>query len=299
MRSATTCLGLLLLAGCGARTPDHVPIDPALSTLVPPDTVFLAGVRVDDLRQTAGFDALLAATAPAALWQFVRDTELEPAEDLWEVLFASNGSDGVLMVRGRFSETGLEPRFEREGTRRIPYRGYMMIGDEQAAVLFMNATTALLASTDLLQSVVDGRDSYKGIPEALQERVNAIDPASQIWAVADGQWQPDRPGVGNWSSILRIVSRVNGLTMAATVNGNFSAVVQADCSSEQEAQNLLSSVNALLTLARFSAADNPAAATLLAEVGIQRTANSVELSANASSTQLIEILEEAPVAELP
>jgi len=291
MRASTACLGVLLLVGCGAGMPDHVPIDPALGTLVPPDTVLLAGVRLDHLREVPGFERLFEEAAPVAFREFIRDTGLNPAEDVWEVLFASNGAENVLMVRGRFSATGLEPRFEREGARRMPYRGYMMIGDDDAAVLFMNASTALLGTPELLQSIVDGRDRFSGIPEALMARLATIDYASQIWAVSVGRWPRTQFDVGNWGNLLGVLSRVEGLTLSTTLNGVFSLLVQADCSSEEEAESLLTNVRALLALTRFATAEKPAAAALLDSVGLLRKEGRVELSANLASELLLDLAE--------
>jgi len=297
MRKAAGWLALLLLASCSTGAPDHVPIDPALSTLVAPDTVLLAGIRVDDLQSSAGFESLLAATAPESLWQLIEDTQLDAAKDLWEILYASNGTDGVLMARGRFSESGLEPRFDREGARRMPYRGYMMIGDENQAVLFMNATTALMAATSVLESIVDSRGSYRGIPDELAARINSIEPDSQVWAVSTGQWHRSQMGSGAWSNMFGVLSRVEGLTARVIANDAFSLLVQADCPSDEEAEELLGSANALIALARFGAAESPAAMALLAGVGVARTGRSVQLSGELSSEDLVKVLEEAPAPE--
>ena len=52
-------VGLVIAVGilaCGPGTPPHVSIDPAMATLVPPDTIGLMGMRLDHLRETPFYE---------------------------------------------------------------------------------------------------------------------------------------------------------------------------------------------------------------------------------------------------
>ena len=61
------------------------------------------------------------------------------------------------MVRGKFSESGMEPRLEWEGSTRSSYKGYLMVTDENAAVTFMNSTTAVAGPPARVKEVIDSQ----------------------------------------------------------------------------------------------------------------------------------------------
>lgn len=293
MRRLVTLLGLLVLVGCGASGPQLVPIDPALATLVPPDTRLLVGIRVDKLRETETAEQLLFEVAtPASLATFIEDTGLDPAKDLWELLFAHNGSDGVLMVRGRFSAMGLEPRFEREGVQRTPYRGQNLIGDDNAAVLFVNATTALLGSPPMLKSIVDSRAEYSGIPEPLMLRISTLDPGSHVWAVSSGGGLDSPLPAGNLANLYQFTGKVEGFTLSANFGSGLSLLVRGECPTPEAAENLLGGVKAMLVLARLGAKEQPAMAALVDAIGLVRKENSVELSASLAPELLEHLVQE-------
>jgi hypothetical protein len=300
MRGLVACLVLVVLAGCGARGPQQVPIDPALATLAPPDTVLLAGVRVDRLRDTPVFDRLAhGAAGCASLAAFVRDTGLDPAKDLWELLYAHNGADGVWMIRGQFSPTGLEPRLDREGARRTPYRGHMMIGDEEEAVLFINATTALLGPPPALESVLDGGERSAGIPAALRERLAAVDPGSQIWLVSTGGWMNSAAAPGNPGNLLGLLKKVQGVTLAANLDRGLALEVTGECATPEDAESLHGAVRAVLVLAQMGAPDQPATAALLDAARIERKESTLEVRADLAPELLKQVLDDMSAAPQP
>ena len=59
--------------GCRPAPRTTVFIDPALSTLVPADTVFLAGLRLDKLRDTPAYKKFLSSVPLPGAEQFRRD----------------------------------------------------------------------------------------------------------------------------------------------------------------------------------------------------------------------------------
>ena len=55
MRILVTVALALALAGCKAKQPSVLSIDPALEAMIPADTVFVVGANVDAIRETAVF----------------------------------------------------------------------------------------------------------------------------------------------------------------------------------------------------------------------------------------------------
>ncbi len=174
----------IALAGCRKPLSPSVPIDPALALLVPSDTLFLAGVRLEPIRKTPLYKRYATPeNMPPQLEQFIKETGLDPRKDLWEFLFVNDGKDTVAMVRGTFSEMGLEPRLEREGAKRTAYKGFTFIGDEKTAVAFINSSTAVAGRPQNLERIIDKRQQGVGIPKPLLDRISTISRENQAWFV--------------------------------------------------------------------------------------------------------------------
>src|SRR5690606_23428557 len=132
-----------VLTGCKREPSPTVFVDPALATLVPTDTVFLAGVRMQQLQETPFYQKYMSEGKLAPLEEFEKETGLDAGKDLWEIVLANDGRTSVLLLRGKFSEMGMEPRLKREGIERFSHKGVTLMGDEQAAVAFVSPTIAV------------------------------------------------------------------------------------------------------------------------------------------------------------
>jgi hypothetical protein len=284
---------LLILASCGPRRPSHVTIDPALATLVPADTVALAGVRLDRLRQTRFYAKLLAAGPSGGLGRYLKEAGLDPNSDLWEALIAFNGKDAAVMLRGKFSPMGLEPRLERAGAQRMSYKGYTLIGDEQLAVTFLNPSTAVAARAAVVRSILDHRSDSTGVPRPLAERLKAIEPENQLWAVAAGGLPlPAAADAGNWSNFGRLLERMHGLSVSGAVSDGLVVAAEGDCASATDAETIETALRGLLGLARLSLRGRPALVSLSDTIAVSRRQSAVAIHADVPADLLDRLLDE-------
>jgi hypothetical protein len=173
------------LCGCGRKASQNVFLDPALATLVPPDAIFLAGIRVQQLEPTPVYQRYVKTGKIPLVEQFARETGVDVHKDLWEVVIAHDGQTRWVMLRGKFTEMGMEPRVKKEGAARIGYKGYTMLGDESMAVVFLNPTTAIAASAAALKKIIDNRDRTTGVPGWLDRKVKTISSENQVWFAGD------------------------------------------------------------------------------------------------------------------
>ena len=262
-------------------------------TLVPADTVTLAGVRFDHLRQTPFYQKLLAIGPSGGLGRFLWEAGLDPNADLWEGLIVWNGKDAAVMLRGKFSAMGLEPNIERSGVQRMPYKGYMLIGDEQLAVTFLNPSTAAAGRAAILRSILDHRSESTGLPKRLEERVKTIEPENQFWAVAIGGLPvPADADLGNWGNFARVLERIAGITIGAVVGDGVVLAARGQCSSPADAETLETALRGLLGLARLSMRDRPALVSLSETIAISRLETTVELHADIPADLLDRLLDE-------
>src|SRR5438874_12825054 len=78
---------LVLLSSCAAPKPSGAQIDPALSILIPPDTVLAVAVHADKLRMTPVYQKYLADRGFPELDRMAHLTGMDPRKDLWQLLF--------------------------------------------------------------------------------------------------------------------------------------------------------------------------------------------------------------------
>ncbi len=259
MRLAPSLLAVAVFAmfACRPAPPTSVRMDPALSTMVPSDTLMLAGIRVDQLRKTAFWEQFVAGRELPWLETFVKRTGLDPRRDLWEFLLVSNGKDMLIMARGKFSYMGLEPKLEIEGARRTAYKGYNIIGDDNVAVTFLNTSTALAGRPNVLRSMIDNRGRHAGPQKALADLIKTIPANNQVWAAGIGGF--DRvpvPQEGNLVNLGKLAALIQNGTAAADLSKGVHAVGHAQCLSEKEARTVESALKGFVGIARLSTPTN-------------------------------------------
>jgi len=299
MHKLRWALVLVSLAAAGCRSADtgSVRVDPALAALVPDDAVFLAGVRMEAVRATPLYRKWVADKPRPLVDEFAKETGLDLRKDLWELLLASDGKDTLAMARGKFAPQGLEPRLQRGGARRMPYKGYTLIGDENAVVAFMNTTTAVAGPAKAIRSLIDQRNrSDRGTAKALLAKVNTIPAQNQIWAVSVGPSAlADKvPQSGNLANLGKILAMLETSTVAVDLRSGLNLVATGVCRTEQDARTLGDALRGLVGLARLSTPDNePELLRAYDGIRIQQQQRSVRVEAQVPQDLLDKLLARA------
>jgi len=189
---------------------------------------------------------------------FVKDTGLDPRQDLWEFLAVSNGKDAVLMARGKFSPMGLEPKLERAGVPRTPYKGYTIIGDERVAVAFTNATTAIAGKASALRAIIDQRSKSGGIPAPLLDQLKSVPPGSQVWFVSQQGFKrlpvdlPKSGALANIENLNRVLGTLESGALSIDLRTGLDAQASGVCATGQDAKRLHDALRGLIGLGRLS-----------------------------------------------
>ena len=295
--SAAVVPVLAVFLACGPKTPPHVVIHPAMATLVPPDTVMLAGARLDQLRETPLYRRYVASPGRSSLSDLISKTGVKP-ENLWEALAAYNGADTVVMLRGKFSETGLEPRLEWEGARRDSYKGCLIISDGRAGVAFINATTAVAGLVPRVRAAIDQRGGATRPPPALLSMTGGIDPSNQIWAVAlGGPPLPAGETRGPMLNFARVLHKIDRFRAMANLHDGMVFSAEAECARPEDAETLLSALQAFVGLGRFALKDRPAMTAALDALSLLRNEATVQVNATLPASVVDELIQEAAAAD--
>jgi hypothetical protein len=243
---------LLTLAGC-VSTPPGPKIDPALSSLIPPDTILLAGARLDKLQETALYKKNLANRPVPLIDDFPKQIGLQvKRKDLWELLLISDGKQSILLGRGKFADEA-EPRIEIPGATRFAYKGFNLVGDERQAVLLVSPSVIGVGPTAALRSLIDNKGKSNGPPAALADQLKEMPAESIFWAAYGGGIRTlpfNLPG--DMANVNKIVSSIQSGSMYLDLRAGVNGLASGICGSEQDAKSLYDALRALTGLARLA-----------------------------------------------
>ena len=242
----------LVLAGC-VNTPPGPKIDPALAGLIPPDTIMLAGARLDQLQKTPIYMKYLANRAVPLIDDFPKQIGLQVRrEDLWELLLVSDGKQSVVLGRGKFANEA-EPRIERPGATRFGYKGYTLVGDEREAVLLMSPTVIGVGPTAALRSLIDNKGKSNGPPSNLSDQLKQMPAEAMFWAVYGGGLRSlpfNAPG--DMANINKIIASIQSGSVYLDLRTGVNGLATGTCGSDQDAKSLYDALRALVGLGRLT-----------------------------------------------
>jgi len=296
MKSCAILLAAIFLSSCTSVRHGSPFIDPALEMLIPADAVFIIGANVDEIKNTPVYQKLLSQVDLPQLNQFTQQTGLDPRKDLRQLISVSNGKTGLLMARGNFSEGDLAPKLEAKGAKRIDYKGYNMFGNDQGAVVFMNASTAVAGATPELRQMIDQRNTpARGLPPALRDQIRVLPANDQIWAALTGGLQGMNVGVpqeSNLGSVLQALRGIISIRLGIDLRNGFDAQAEATCQTERDAKHVHDMVKGLVGIGRLSTPDNqPEMLKLYDAIKVTQQQNHADVTADIPTEQVDRFLD--------
>jgi hypothetical protein len=251
---------LTLLAGCQPKQSASMHVSPALEALVPSDTVIVLGVNLAAMRDTSIYQKLITRVPLPQLEQFTRQTGLDPRKDLSEILVCSSGKTALLLVRGKFRIADLEARFKSNGITPSNYKGHKLFGDDRAAIIFMDDSTALAGSPVDLHALIDKSSSAgHGLPPPLRDLLRTLPADDQIYAALTGGVENlnlPLPREGNLGNILQALRSVDSATLGMNLSKGLDAIAVVNCNTERDAKFIHDLVRGLVGFGRLNTPDN-------------------------------------------
>jgi hypothetical protein len=242
----------LALTGC-VKTPPGPKIDPALASLIPPDTTLLAGARLDQLQKTPLYQKHLANRPVSLIDDFPKQIGLQVRrEDLWELLLISDGKQSIVLGRGKFANEA-EPRIERPGSTRFGYKGFNLVGDEREAVLLISPSLIGVGPTAALRSLIDNKGKSNGPPANLANQLKEMPAEAVLWAAYGGgvtKLPFDAPG--DMANINKILGSIQSGSMYLDLRAGVNGLANGNCGSDQDAKSLYDALRALAGLGRLA-----------------------------------------------
>jgi len=245
-------LALAALTSCVKTTPGPK-IDPALASLIPPDTILLAGARLDKLQKTNIYEKYLADRPVSLIDDFPQQIGLQvKRKDLWELLLISDGKQSIVLGRGKFADEA-EPRIEIPGATRFAYKGYNLVGDERQAVLLVSPSVIGVGPTPALRKLIDNKGKGDGPPAVLADQLKQMPAEAMFWAAYGGGLKSlpfNLPG--DMANVNRIIASIQSGSLYLDLRTGVNGLVTGTCSSEQDAKSLYDALRALAGLGRLA-----------------------------------------------
>jgi hypothetical protein len=278
MKTSGLIILILILTGC-VSTPPGPHIDPALASLIPPDTILLAGARLDKLQETPVYKQHLADRTVPLIDDFPKQIGLRvKRKDLWELLLLSDGKQSILLGRGKFADEA-EPRIDRPGATRFAYKGFNMVGDEREAVLLLSPSVIGLGPTAALRSLIDNKGKSNGPPAALADRLKEMSPDAIFWAAYGGgiRTLPFKL-LGDMANVNKLVSSIQSGSVYLDLRAGVNGLAVGICANDQDAKGLYDALKALSGLGRLAIPkDRPEEARMLDGLRITQDAHTVNI----------------------
>jgi hypothetical protein len=245
-RNFLAALGGLSLAAC-KKAPETARVDPALAPLVPADATTVVGVRVDLLKKTP----LWGQLAGRLLKGLGERTGMDVDREIYELVYCAGGKNPLALLRGKWTNggianSGLEPELKIPGGTKLPYKGFVFQGREDAAVVFFNSSVALAGKAAALRDAIDARNSQQSSDGALARQVAQLPHAAQVYLVST---KPELPAEG-LAGLRSMPFRFRQLTAWMEVNEGVKVRAQGLTGSEAEAQQAMESMKGLWSLLR-------------------------------------------------
>ncbi len=258
--SFVAILLFLSLTGCLPKQSASLHASPALEALVPADTVVVLGVNLAALRDTTIYQKLIARVPLPQLDRFTQQTGLDPRKDLSEILLCSNGKSALLLVRGKFRLTDLEARFKANGVTPTNYKGHAFFGDDRAAIVFLDDSTAVAASPADLRALLDKNSgSGRGLPAPLRDLLRTLPAGDQVYAALTGGVENlnlPLPREGNLGNIMQALRSVNSATLGMDLSKGLDAIAVVNCNTDRDAKFVHDLVRGLVGFGRLNTPDN-------------------------------------------
>lgn len=252
---------LCAASACVPRQTTGIFIDPAFGPLIPPDTKYMAGVRLDKIRETPLYKRLNGRLGlDRRLDLFSERTGLDPRKDVWYVLAASNGADTLFLARGRFTTGEMEPKLGSLGNTRTRYKDYTLIGTPDTSIVFVNPGVAAAGTQAELRRLIDNRGEWREVPPPLAQRLKTMPVEDQIWAVSDSSF-PSAPlsgtdTTGMKSMASNLLNYIKAGVAGVHVDNGVDFKANIECISEEGSRRVRDALKGGIGLARLNTRDD-------------------------------------------
>ena len=304
-----TCTVLAFLAS----TLSASSADPGLLRLVMPDAKVIAGLHVDQARNSLFGQFVLSHmhVDDENFKKFIADTGFDPRRDVSEIVIASNWESSnprsrwLVTARGVFDLHKVQHVAEGNGTVITNFQGVDIFTysgqakpEVDSGIAFFDSSSAVIGDLASVRSAIERHKSGSPASSALLGKVREVSARNDFWFVtlvpisefADAMPDPNLSSAMQGNLLAAIHEASGGIRFGDTVHISAEAVTR----SEKDAQALVDVVKFIANLVQLNRQNNQTAgrvATLLDSLDCKAVGNTTTLSLPIPERQLEQMLE--------
>jgi hypothetical protein len=286
--------------------------DPALLKLVMPDAKVIAGIQVDQTKNSLFGQYILShmQVDDAGFKTFIAQTGFDPRRDVREIMIASNwesnsaASRWLVMARGAFDLGKIAIAAHGTGVTTTNFQGVNVLvhsssakPDVENAVAFFDSNYAVMGDLASVEAAIERQKSAAAPSNQLLSKVNDLASKNDFWFVtlvpvsefAGAMPDPNLSGAMKGNLLAAINEASGGIRFGDTVNISAEAVTR----SEKDAQALVDVVKFVAGMVQLNRQNNAAAgqvATLLDTLDCKAAGNITTISVAIPELQLEQMI---------
>lgn len=282
-----------LLAACAGVLPAA---DPTLLKLVMPDVKVISDVNVAQAKITPFGQYVLSQLSSSEVQQLKTLTGFDPAQDLNELLCASNGTQntGLALATGVFDPTLIGKAAAQDGAVSATYNGVTILEDptKTHGVAFLN--NSLMAAGDIadVEAAIDRQKNPTTLPKTVTDQITQLSNQEDAWVYSlvppsSFPHAPSNPQ-GNLGGVTippNALSQVQSGWAGVKFGSNIMVTAQAQTADATTATNLASMLQLLQNLALMQGAQNQNLENLAQSVSITASGTAVNITATLPEDQ--------------
>jgi hypothetical protein len=183
---------------------------------------------------------------------------IDPLRDISKLLVTWNGSEWLIMEKGRFNPTDLQKKLVAEGAQTTTYRNRTLIGNSSGSLVsFKNIVVE--GSTAAVHRALDLEGAGEGeVPEELQARLRTLPTQDQVWTVSRaGLAFANLPMNSDTQTALsNITGSVKGTTAGVYVDTGVHLSIDLQCVSDAGATRVHDALRGIIGFGRLSTKDD-------------------------------------------
>src|ERR1700682_6463435 len=191
MKILKTALAIILLQALAFSA------DPALMSLMMPDARVIAGMQVDQTKNTQFGQFVLShmQTNDASFQKFMLDSGFDPRRDVTEIVMASTWqqtSDWLVVARGTFNPAKIFSTALANGGHRTSFQGVdILYGDEgkqpvaeRTGIAFFDSVSAAMGTVDAVKGAIQRKQSHTTVTTGpLFDKAREVSAKNHFWFV--------------------------------------------------------------------------------------------------------------------
>ncbi|HUA17812.1 MAG TPA: hypothetical protein VMU80_12560 [Bryobacteraceae bacterium] len=288
--------------------------DPSLMRLVMPDAKVLAGLQVNQAKNSLFGEYVLAHMQgnDAGFQKFVAQTGFDPRTDVSEIVMASDSAPNstdrswLIVAHGSFNTAKITTAAQADGATLTNYKGLsILVHSEpshpsiQNAVTFLDSSTAAVGDVASVEAAID-RQSGAAPSGPIFDQAQQVSSKYDFWFVSQiplSQFANTIPNAnGNTAINQNILAGISQASGGISFGETVTITTQAVERSNQDAQSLASVVQFFASLMQMNSQKNPQAAqmaALLSNLQTSAAGNVTTISLAVPEQQLEQMLDSA------